>query len=164
MSRDSRQLCHRIRHCRPDEHHGRTFGVSSIGCGILGCMELRDAVSIADARLVDFVSRHGIRQLALYGSALRPDLGPGSDIDLLVEFVPGRTPGLLGLAAMELELEVVLGYPVELRTCEDLSRYFRDEVVTTSRAVYAPDDDFRLAHLRDAEIQDGDDAGARASR
>jgi len=110
------------------------------------------------------VSRHGIRQLALYGSALRPDLGPGSDIDLLVEFVPGRTPGLLGLAAMELELEVVLGYPVELRTCEDLSRYFRDEVVTTSRAVYAPDDDFRLAHLRDAEIQDGDDAGARASR
>ncbi len=79
----------------------------------------------------------GVRRLALYGSALRDDFGAGSDIDLLVEFRPDHIPGLLHLAQMELELEEALGRPVELRTPEDLSPYFRDKVTPTARPLYA---------------------------
>jgi uncharacterized protein len=100
-------------------------------------VELRPGLSLDDAFLTAFASAHGIRRLALYGSALRDDFGPGSDIDLLVEFRPEHTPGLLHLAQMELELEEALGRPVELRTPEDLSPYFRDEVTTTARPLYA---------------------------
>jgi predicted nucleotidyltransferase len=70
-------------------------------------------------------------------SALREDFRPDSDIDLLVEFQPGDTPGLVRLAQMELELEDALGRQVELRTPEDLSPYFRDAVTASARPVYA---------------------------
>ncbi len=65
-----------------------------------GPVELREGLSIDDARLAEFAAQHGIRRLALFGSALRPDFASNSDIDLLVEFLPGRTPGLLRMAAM----------------------------------------------------------------
>ena len=91
----------------------------------------------ADAFLRDFATRHGIRRLALFGSVLRGEDTPASDVDLLVEFEKGRTPGLLGMAEMELELGAVLGREVELRTYEDLSRYFRDDVRAQARVLYA---------------------------
>lgn len=100
-------------------------------------MELREGLIVEDSFLDEFATRHGIRRLALYGSALRADFGPVSDVDLLVEFQPGRTPGLLHLAQMELELEAAIGRHVELRTYEDLSRYFRDRVASTARPLYA---------------------------
>jgi len=100
-------------------------------------MELRRGLSIDDAALAGFATRHGVRRLASYGSVLRSDFGPRSDIDLLVEFLPGRIPGLLQLAAMELELEAAFGREVELRTFEDLSRYFRAQVAATARPLYA---------------------------
>lgn len=91
----------------------------------------------ADAFLRGFATRHGIRRLALFGSVLRGEETPASDIDLLVEFEPGRIPGLLRIAEMELELGAVLGREVELRTYEDLSRYFRDDVRAQARTLYA---------------------------
>ena len=91
----------------------------------------------AEAVLRDFATRHGIRRLALFGSVLRGEETPASDVDLLVEFEEGRTPGLLGLAELGLELGAVLGREVELRTYEDLSRYFRDEVRARARVLYA---------------------------
>ncbi len=100
-------------------------------------VRLRSGLSIEDAFLDSFAKRWGIRRLALYGSALREDFGPSSDVDMLVEFLPDRTPGLLRLAEMELELEAVLGREVELRTYEDLSPYFRDDVAATARLLYA---------------------------
>ena len=100
-------------------------------------MELWPGLSLDDAFLDAFASAHGIRRLALYGSALRDDFGSGSDIDLLVEFRPEHKPGLLHLTQMELELEEALGWPVELRTPEDLNPYFRDEVTATARPLYA---------------------------
>ena len=100
-------------------------------------MELRPGLVIDDEVIEAFAARTGIRTLALYGSALRDDFGATSDIDLLVEFQPGHTPGLLQLAAMELELEHIIGRSVELRTKEDLSRYFRDTVARTARPLYA---------------------------
>ena len=73
----------------------------------------------------------------MFGSVLRPDFGPASDIDLLVEFDPDHVPGLLAMAAMELELERILGRRVDLRTYGDLSRYFRDRVRASAQDLYA---------------------------
>jgi len=100
-------------------------------------VRLRPGLTIEDSFLDSFAKRWGIRRLAVYGSVLREDFGPSSDVDMLVEFLPDRTPGLLRIAQMELELEAVLGREVELRTYEDLSPYFRDNVAATARPVYA---------------------------
>jgi len=82
--------------------------------------------------------RHHIRRLSLFGSVLKDVAGPESDIDLLVEFVEGKAPGLIALAGIELELSSMLGgRKVDLRTPADLSRYFRDEVVRTAAVQYA---------------------------
>jgi uncharacterized protein len=81
---------------------------------------------------------HHIRTLSLFGSVLTGTDRPDSDVDLLVEFEPGKKPGLLGLAAIEAELSVLLGgRRVDLRTAQDLSRYFRDRVVGMAEVQYA---------------------------
>ena len=95
-------------------------------------------VSISKTELAAFCRAHGIRRLAIFGSALRADFGPQSDIDVLVEFAPERTPGLLGLAGREIELSALFGgRKVDLRTPEDLSRYFRQEILDTAEVQYA---------------------------
>lgn len=100
-------------------------------------MELRPGLSVDEQKLRGFCARHGIRRLAAFGSVLSERFHPGSDIDLLVEFEPGRLPGLVALAAMELELsEFFAGREVELRTYEDLSRFFRDQVRASARPLY----------------------------
>ena len=86
-------------------------------------------IEIPRERLADFCRRKDIRRLSLFGSILREDFTPDSDIDLLVEFEPGKTPSLLGMAGLEIELSEMLGRRVDLRTPEDLSRYFREEVI-----------------------------------
>lgn len=78
----------------------------------------------------------GIRRLALFGSRLKGTAQPDSDVDLLVEFDPGRVPGLIELSRIEIEFGKVLGFKVDLRTAADLSRHFRDEVVLGARTVY----------------------------
>lgn len=100
-------------------------------------VELRPGLSVDDVVLRSFAARHGVRRLALFGSVLRDDFGPTSDVDILVEFDQGRVPGLLHLAQMELELEAAIGRVVELRTVEDLSRHFRDDVAAHARPLYA---------------------------
>src|ERR1700676_811525 len=82
--------------------------------------------------------RHGIRRLSLFGSVLKGTARPDSDVDLLVEFEPGAIPGLLGMAAIEAELsELLSGRRVDLRTSQDLSHYFRDEVERTAEVQFA---------------------------
>lgn len=89
-------------------------------------------------KLTELCRRHGIRRLSLFGSVLRGTDRPDSDVDLLVEFEPGRIPGLLALARIELELSDLLdGRKVDLRTAEDLSRYFRDDVRSVAEVQYA---------------------------
>lgn len=84
-----------------------------------------------------FCRRSGIRRLALFGSALRGEMGPDSDIDLLAEFEPDQVPGLIRLAQMELELSSLFdGREVELRTYGDLSRHFRDDVRAEALTLY----------------------------
>ena len=95
-------------------------------------------VSVSKTTLTAFCQENGIRRLAVFGSALRDDFGPDSDIDLLVEFEPDRIPGLLGVAGMELTLsELFAGRKVDLRTAEDLSPYFRQEVLDKAEVQYA---------------------------
>ncbi|MCY4090952.1 MAG: nucleotidyltransferase family protein [Caldilineaceae bacterium] len=95
-------------------------------------------LSVPRADLAAFCRAHGIKRLALFGSALREDFGPDSDIDLLVEFEPDRIPGLLGIAGMEKELsELFAGRKVDLRTAEDLSPYFRQKVLDSAEVQYA---------------------------
>ena len=95
-------------------------------------------LSIPKTDLAAFCQAHGIRRLAIFGSALRADFGPDSDIDLLIEFAPDRAPGLLGIAGMEMELSALFGgRKVDLRTPEDLSRYFRQDVLDTAVVQYA---------------------------
>lgn len=83
-----------------------------------------------------FCQRHRIRRLALFGSVLRDDFGPDSDVDVLVEYEPGAVVTLLDMAGQEIELGAIIGRRVDLRTAQDLSRYFRQKVVDTAELVY----------------------------
>jgi predicted nucleotidyltransferase len=103
----------------------------------MGSVEIRPGLGVADDVVADFCRRHSIRRLAVFGSALRDDFRDDSDVDVLVEFEPAATPGLLAIAAMEIELGDLFGREVELRTYEDLSRHFRDRVRTSARELYA---------------------------
>lgn len=94
-------------------------------------------MSIDREAIADFCRRHHIQKLSLFGSVLRDDFRPDSDVDVLVEFEPGQPVGLIHLAAMERELSELIGRKVDLRTPADLSRYFRQEVVDTAEVQYA---------------------------
>lgn len=78
-----------------------------------------------------------IVRLSLFGSRLENRSNPASDVDLLVEFELGRTPGLFGIAEMEAELSRLMGLRVDLRTARDLSRHFREHVVRSAEVQYA---------------------------
>jgi predicted nucleotidyltransferase len=92
-------------------------------------------VQVDRSALADFCRRHHIRKLAFFGSVLRDDFRPDSDIDVLVEFEPGHVPGL-AFFAMEAELSELLGRKVDLNTPQFLSRYFRDEVRAEAEVQY----------------------------
>lgn len=87
-------------------------------------------------QIAEFARANGIRKLSLFGSVLRHDFRPDSDLDVLVEFFPGQEPGLIDMARMERELTEIAGRKVDLRTPEDLSRYFREEVVAHAEPQY----------------------------
>ena len=94
-------------------------------------------IVIPKERIADFCKRRHIRKLSFFGSVLRDDFRPESDIDVLLEFEPGQVVGLIRLAGMELELSEIMGRKVDLRTPADLSRYFRDEVLQSAEVQYA---------------------------
>lgn len=94
-------------------------------------------LNFPDDQLSEFCRRHGVRRLSLFGSVLRDDFGPESDVDMLVEFMPGRTPGIIGFGGMILELSSMIGRRIDLRTPDDLSRHFRPAVLRESRTLHA---------------------------
>jgi len=90
-------------------------------------------LKIAKDKIPDFCLRHHIQRLSIFGSALGKDFSPDSDVDVLVEFAPGSTPGFFRLFDIEEELSTLIGgRKADLRTPEDLSRYFRDEVLASA--------------------------------
>jgi uncharacterized protein len=94
-------------------------------------------IAVPKAQIAEFCLRHHIRKLALFGSVLRDDFRPDSDVDVLVEFEPDHIPGLIRFAGMELELSDILGgRKVDLNTLKFLSPYFRDEVLNEADVQY----------------------------
>ena len=95
-------------------------------------------LKIDSDEIAEFCRRHHIRRLAFFGSVLRSDFRPDSDVDVLVEFEPEHVPGFFQLAGMERELSGLLGdRKVDLRTPQDLSHYFRNEVLAAAEVQYA---------------------------
>jgi predicted nucleotidyltransferase len=94
-------------------------------------------IEINKEKTAAFCRKHHITKLALFGSVLTDCFGPDSDVDVLVEFDPGHIPGLIALSGMERELSEILGRKADMRTPNDLSRYFRDEVVRKAVIQYA---------------------------
>ncbi len=99
---------------------------------------MNTSVRVDRDSLATYCRTHHIRRLSLFGSVLRPDFRPDSDIDVLVEFEPEHLPSLFGIARMERELaDLFGGRKVDLRTAEDLSRYFRASVLAEAEVQYA---------------------------
>lgn len=100
-------------------------------------MKTNRALQIEPKRLAEFCSRHHIRRLALFGSVLRRDFRPDSDVDVLVEFEPGHTPGLAFFDIQE-ELSRLLGRKVDLNTPQFLSPRIREKVRAQAEVVFGP--------------------------
>ena len=93
-------------------------------------------IDIPTERIAEFCRANRIRRLALFGSVLRDDFGPNSDVDVLVEFEPEARVGLLRLAGLEIELGELLGRKVDMNTPGFLSDYFRDQVLAEAEVHY----------------------------
>ena len=95
-----------------------------------------ERINITEEQIADFCQRNHIRKFAFYGSVLRDDFRPDSDIDVLVEFEPDQPIGLMEVVRMERLLSELMGRKIDLRTPKELSRYFRDEVVAGAEVQY----------------------------
>ena len=93
-------------------------------------------IDIPQEKIAEFCRRHYIRRLALFGSALRDDFTPDSDVDVLVEFEPGTRVGMIRLAGIELELSGILGRKVDMHTPGFISKYFRNQVLEEAEDQY----------------------------
>ena len=98
-------------------------------------MSLR--IPIDREHIAEFCRRHHIRRFAFFGSVLRDDFRPESDVDVLLEFEPEHIPGLIQLMAMQLEFSDLIGREADFRAPGDLHRSFRDKVVAEAEVLYA---------------------------
>lgn len=92
-------------------------------------------LAVTAVQIADFCRKHHIRWLAVFGSVLRDDFGPDSDVDVLVEFEPGHVPGL-AFFSMADELEEMLGRRVDFITKNSLSRWIRARVLAEAKVLY----------------------------
>ena len=92
-------------------------------------------IEVSKGKIAEFCRRNGIRRLALFGSVLREDFSPQSDVDVLVEFEPETHVGL-DFFRMERELSEILGRNVDLNTPGFISRHFRKEVLEEAEVLY----------------------------
>jgi len=100
-------------------------------------MRKRTNIKIPKKKINEFCKRNHIRKLSFFGSVLGNNFKPASDVDVLVEFESGHTVGYIRLAGLEIELSEILGHKVDLRTAEELSPYFRQEVIDLAEVQYA---------------------------
>ncbi len=97
---------------------------------------MSERIAVPEKALAEFCQRYHIRKLSLFGSVLRDDFRPDSDLDVLIEFEPGKTVDFFTFIDMQDELSNLFGYPVDLNTPNFLSRYFRDQVVQNAQVLY----------------------------
>lgn len=93
-------------------------------------------IQLPKKKIAEFCKKHHIRKLSLFGSALRDDFTPESDLDILVEFEPGTRIGMIRLAELEIELGEMLGRKVDLNTPGFLSKYYRDKILAEAAVHY----------------------------
>ena len=93
-------------------------------------------LKIPREKIVDFCKANRIQKFALFGSVLREDFSPSSDVDVLIEFAPDARVGLIRLAALEIELGEILGRKVDLNTSGFLSRYYRNRILSEAEIQY----------------------------
>lgn len=96
---------------------------------------IRLRIDIPAEKVAEFCRKNHIRRLALFGSVLRDDFRPDSDVDVLVEFEPGCTPGFAFFGLQE-ELSALLGRQVDLNTPGFLSDYIRDDILREAEVLY----------------------------
>jgi predicted nucleotidyltransferase len=94
-------------------------------------------INIPKEKIAKFCKQNRIRRLYFFGSVLRGDFGPSSDVDVLVEFEPGARVGLIRLSGLELELGLIIGRKVDLNTPGFLSKYYRDQILDEAEVQYA---------------------------
>lgn len=99
-------------------------------------IDLTKRIGASPEAIADFCRRNHIRKLSLFGSVLRDDFRSESDIDVLVEFEPGSTPGFFEYVGMEMELTEIFGHKVDLLTAGFLSPYFREEVLREALPIH----------------------------
>lgn len=99
-------------------------------------MNITLPIELPYEEITKFCQRHPIAKLSLFGSILRDDFTPVSDVDMLVEFIPGSKVTYFDLAGMELELTEMIGRKVDFRTPNELSRYFRQKVLDSAQTIY----------------------------
>ena len=100
-------------------------------------MRLIDNKKVSMKKIKEYCLRHHITKLALFGSAIRNELTPESDIDILVEFDQNNVPGFFDLFNMEKELSALLNNrKIDLRTPKDLSKYIRNDVLKEAEVLY----------------------------
>jgi uncharacterized protein len=100
-------------------------------------MTISAGIELPDAEIVEICRRHQVKELSLFGSAARGEMRPDSDVDLLVDFLPGARPGLLGVSAMMRELTTLLGRRVDLAVKPALKPFIRASVLADARVIYA---------------------------
>jgi len=94
-------------------------------------------IQISESQIADFCQRHRIRWLALFGSVLRDDFGPESDVDILVEFEPQARLGLIAYASIQRELSELLQRPVDLVTRDEVKPLIKQDVLDSAEVIYA---------------------------
>lgn len=99
-------------------------------------MQARTNINIPSEKIAEFCKKNHIRKLSLFGSALREDFRFDSDVDVLVEFEPGTTVGMIRLGGLEIELGEILGRKVDLNTPGFLSKHYRDKVLAEAVVHY----------------------------
>jgi predicted nucleotidyltransferase len=93
-------------------------------------------ISIPKDKISEFCEQNQVRRLSFFGSVLREDFGPDSDVDILVEFEPGTRMGMIRLSGLEIELGKIIGRKVDLNTPGFLNKYFRDQILTEADVQY----------------------------
>ena len=115
-------------------------------------MRLIDNKKVSMKKIKEYCLRHHITKLSLFGSALRNELTPKSDIDILVEFDHNNVPGFFDLFNMEKELSALLNNrKIDLRTPKDLSKYIRNDVLKEAEVLYNETWSIKTAHMLDAQ-------------
>lgn len=101
-------------------------------------MNKRLPIRLETQQVAAFCQRHGITHMRLFGSVLRADFGPASDVDVLVEFAPGKTPGFFGLADMEAELSGLMnGRRIDLNTVNTFTTPMQSRILKEAEEIYA---------------------------